>query len=185
MARFHESSEGERIIEFYLEDQNIKYESEKEIRSLKNDSKGYRIADFYLPKFKVYLEFLGRWNVDGSREQYKEKMNVYKENNISCIYIYPENLGALDMIFRMRLEKELEEKPELKWQLFLFRLWKFKKIWPLILLLWLGFGTLLVLLENILKEVLKVSWYSIAELLFLSVYVFVYSLKLIFFKKKT
>jgi hypothetical protein len=117
-------TEGEAMIGDILFHLNIKFEEQKEIHGLKNDSKSFRIADFYLPKFEVYLEFLGKWDSPEGKEEYKHKMAVYKSNNIPCIYIYPENLGAFPWIFAERLRAELlrYKKDRLLWK---FEIWEF------------------------------------------------------------
>lgn len=43
-----EMTEGEELIKEFLEEQSIDFEQEKEIHGLKEDSKPFRIADFYL-----------------------------------------------------------------------------------------------------------------------------------------
>lgn len=113
-------SEGESYIIQYLKKQEISFKAEYKITGLKNDSKSYRVADFYLPAFKVYIEFLGQWNLPEQKERYKEKMNVYFTNNIPVIYIFPENLGVLDFVFHKRLIKVLKEK-KMEWQMIKYR----------------------------------------------------------------
>jgi hypothetical protein len=102
-------SEGEKFIEEYFLDENIKYVSQK-IVNVSGDSKAYRVADFYLPKYEVYVEFFGRWNDSKEeRERYREKKHIYFKNRIPCVYIYPENLGILDHAFHYRIKKVLKE----------------------------------------------------------------------------
>ncbi|MGV6844938.1 MAG: hypothetical protein ACWA42_02280 [Lutibacter sp.] len=102
-------TEGEIFIGEYLKSQNIKYKTELKINNLFNDSKQYRLADFYLPKYRVYIEYYGQWNKDKeSRARYKEKSYVYIKNNIPCIYIYPDNLGIIDFTFPARMVKVLK-----------------------------------------------------------------------------
>lgn len=97
-------TEGEEFIRDYLDRHQIKYEEQKEIHGLKNDTKKHRIADFWLPEYKVYIEFFGRWNRDAnSRQDYEFKKKVYAWNGIPCLYIYPDNLGILDY----RIEKQM------------------------------------------------------------------------------
>jgi len=68
-------SEGEEFIREFLYERNITFEAQKELNDLKGDSKSHRVADFYLPKFDVYVEFLGQWNIsDEHKNRYKEKM---------------------------------------------------------------------------------------------------------------
>lgn len=120
-------SEGEIFIADYLEYQGIKHESEKKVLSLKNDSKQFRRADFYLNDYKVYVEFYGKWNVSkGERERYRNKKRVYHINNIPCVYLYPENLGIIDYCFSKRLVEVLK-KNNLKRELFKFRFKRLRK----------------------------------------------------------
>jgi hypothetical protein len=116
MENKNKRSDGEELIEEYLDAEDIHFKPEVKINNLKGDKFPYRKADFYLTQYKVYVEFLGRWNVESNRKEYKEKMRIYKENNIPCVYLYPDNLGILNFIFKRRLKKELK-KHDMKWQL--------------------------------------------------------------------
>jgi hypothetical protein len=115
-------SEGEEFIMDFFKLYGIKYQYQKTIEGLKDDSKAYRVADFYLPKYNVYLEFNGQWNNGNSNDRYSEKKTVYLKNKIPCIYIYPENLGILDYTFDKRIQQVLKEhhkeKELLSYQLF-------------------------------------------------------------------
>jgi hypothetical protein len=113
-----EMSEGEELIKEFLEEEAIDFKQEVEIPSLKEDDKLFRKADFYLPQYKVYVEFLGQWNKEEHKSRYIEKIKVYAANNIPCVYLYPDNLGILSFIFKRRLKKVLKKNKELKWQLF-------------------------------------------------------------------
>jgi len=70
-TRFH--STGETFIRNQLIRNHIQFKEQTPIR-LKGDKKKIRIADFYLPKKKLYVEFLGKWN--NLRQQYINKINV-------------------------------------------------------------------------------------------------------------
>jgi hypothetical protein len=117
-------SEGELFIAQYLKAENIKYIYNHTINGLKNDSKSYRITDFYLPDYNVCIEFLGQWHVESERSRYKEKKSVYSNNNIPCVYIYPDNLGAIEYIFEYRMMKVMQdckmrkELSKYKWKLY-------------------------------------------------------------------
>jgi len=121
----YKPSEGEIYLEDFFFMLDIKYESQKKIFGLRNDSKQFRIADFYLPKYQVYVEFFGLWNNSGN-EEYSHKKDVYKQNKIPCVYIYPENLGIIEFTFDRRLQMVLE-KHKLEKELRSYRLYKFKK----------------------------------------------------------
>ena len=116
------SSEGEELIEEFLKEKLIEFKREKEILNLNDDNKEYRIADFYLPRYKVYLEFFGKWNVEEYRIRYQKKKEVYDKNEIPCIYVYPDNLGALDFIFKRRLKDILNKHHKLKFQRFKYNI---------------------------------------------------------------
>ncbi|MCH3883955.1 hypothetical protein [Tenacibaculum aquimarinum] len=119
-------SEGEFFIGEYLKSQDISFETEVILNSLKNDVKSHRKVDFYLPKLKIYIEFYGQWNnTKEDRERYRIKKRVYRENNIPCVYLYPENLGIIDYCFSNRLVKVLE-KNNLKKELLKYR---FKRLY--------------------------------------------------------
>jgi len=118
-----EFSEGELFLQEYFMENEIEFKEEFKTQNLKGDSKSYRVADFYLPEYKVFVEFFGQWNHEQHKERYLEKKRVYKLNNIPCIYLYPENLGVMDFIFHKRLTVVLRDN-NLKWQLFK---WRFKR----------------------------------------------------------
>lgn len=124
MTLDYKPSEGEEFLEDFLFSIGIEYESQKRIENLKNDSKQFRTADFYLPKYKVYIEFFGLWNNSGN-EEYKQKKDVYRKNNIPCIYIYPENLGIIEYTFDKRIQVVLEKNNLIK-ELLAYRFFKFK-----------------------------------------------------------
>jgi len=112
MKNIKEPSEGELFISEYLKYKNIVFKREVRLNHLKfdNDFK-YRDADFYLPKYGVYIEFNGRWNnTKEDRVRYRVKKEVYRKNNLPCIYLYPENLGIIDFVFTKRLIVELQRK---------------------------------------------------------------------------
>ena len=118
-------SEGELFLENFLSNQKIKFKPEKVIRNLKNDVPEYRVADFYLPRYKVYIEFQGLWNnTKDDRERYKEKMRVYGKNKVPCMYLYPENLGIIDYVFHVRMLEALK-KFNLKGELLQYKLFRF------------------------------------------------------------
>lgn len=120
MEYVNEPSEGEIFLREFLTEEVIKYKTEVKLPPLKNDTKSYRVADFYLPKYKVYIEFFGRWNrSEEDRNKYKEKMKAYEHNGIPCMFIYPENLGIIHYTFRYRL-RQILSKHKLNKELFRF-----------------------------------------------------------------
>ena len=177
----HESTEGEKIIEIFLDIQDIKFSREVKISKLKNDYADYRVADFYIPKYKVYLEFLGRW--DSDKEKYLKKMEVYEKNNIPCIYIFPNNLGILEFIFRWRLEKELKKYPELKFQLLKYKLWRFNKFFEVSCFLFVVMIFLSIILENMLSKRLFVGSITVIVSIITCIFIIIFGIKNLFFKK--
>ncbi len=125
----NEPSEGELFLQEYFESEGITAKREKPIIGLKNDSRLHRKADFYLSNYGIYVEFLGRWFVsEEEKNRYREKKKVYQDNNIPCIFLYPENLGIIDFILPTRAIKEFK-KHGLTKGLWLFRLkflWAYK-----------------------------------------------------------
>lgn len=119
------SSIGEEVIEDYLTEAGIDFKREVKISGLKEDYADYRIVDFYLPNYKIYIEFLGRWEIEENKEKYRKKKEIYTKNNVPCIYIYPDNLGIIDYVFERRIREVFKMHPELKFQLFLFNLHEF------------------------------------------------------------
>lgn len=128
-------SEGEEFIRDFLDEQGITWKSEKELRNLKGDSKSFRVADFYLPKFGLYIEFLGHWNTNAEhRLRYTEKMRTYYQNGVPCVYLFPENLGTLEHSFRRRSRIVLTRFGMRK-ELFRFNLfWFWKGTWKWLVL---------------------------------------------------
>ena len=98
------TSESEKYLCWFFDKHEIKYEREVEIHGLRNDEVRSRRADFYLPKFKMFVEFNGLYNESKEdRARYKKKMKVYHENRIPFIALYSDNIGALDYFFFERL----------------------------------------------------------------------------------
>jgi hypothetical protein len=112
MSTKYPTSPGEEAIEEFLQEKGINFEREKKIPKLKDDYADYRVADFYLPRYKVYVEFLGKWDSEEGRAKYQKKKEIYKKNNIPCVYLYPDNFGILDVILRRRLRDTLKIHPD-------------------------------------------------------------------------
>lgn len=118
----NELSEGEIFLVQFFKEEDIKFKSEVKIEQLQGDEKQYRNADFYLPKYKIYVEFFGQYNVSPEHKtRYQIKKNIYEANKIPCVYLYPENLGIIGHIFSLRMKKELA-KYNMDKELFSFRL---------------------------------------------------------------
>lgn len=112
MAQTYKSqkpSKDELFIQYYLESQNFKLETQKKINNLKGDSGySYRLADFFLPKFNVYIEYYGMYNsTKEKRNEYDLKTQVYFKNQIPTVILYPHELGYLDYAFHTKMLKLL------------------------------------------------------------------------------
>ncbi len=123
-------SEGEEYIADYFDSIGIEYRREELVKNgvrLDKDKESFRRADFYLPKYKLYIEFAGLWSRSESyRENYNIKKQIYLDNGVPCIWIYPDNLGIMHHVFHKRLEKVLRDH-KMESELFKFRLnelWK-------------------------------------------------------------
>jgi hypothetical protein len=103
----NKESEGEIYLAHLFKKWGIAFEKQKKIEGLKGDSRSYRVADFYLPKYNVYIEFNGHYR--DHRSQYDEKIKVYKTNKIPCVFLYPENLGFIQFVFDQRIQQVLSE----------------------------------------------------------------------------
>jgi hypothetical protein len=111
-----DESTGERIIRQSLDELKIDYEEQRIIHGLRGDTKSYRIADFYLPKENIYIEFFGGWDKnddierEDERRRYRHKRIVYEKNNIKCIFIYPKQLYYIDYAIKKGIKK-IKETP--------------------------------------------------------------------------
>jgi hypothetical protein len=103
----NKESEGEIYLAHLFKKWGIAFEKQKKIEGLKDDSRSYRVADFYLPKYNVYIEFNGHYR--DHRSQYDEKIKVYKTNKIPCVFLYPENLGFIQFVFDQRIQQVFKE----------------------------------------------------------------------------
>ena len=102
------TSEEEYIIN-YLDNSGIYFEREVKISNLKNDSKSYRIADFYLEDYEVYVEYFGMYNSSKEvRREYDQKAKIYISNHIPTIFLYPHELGFLEYAFHKKMLKVLK-----------------------------------------------------------------------------
>lgn len=75
-------SDGERAVRAALEHLKIKYEQEKEISFLKDDAKRSRRADFFLPAYNVYVEYLGGWDAPNPQERAEERQRYEEKKKL-------------------------------------------------------------------------------------------------------
>lgn len=114
MYENHSETTGERSIKAELTKLGLKFIQEKAILGLKGDTKHYRVADFYLPDYDVYIEFFGNWNTNEEhKKRYRHKRIVYQKNNIDCIYIYPKSLYKSAFIIDSYIKKKINGKKTL------------------------------------------------------------------------
>lgn len=121
------SSEEKFIIEFFKNnDFNYSFEDHK-LTKLKGDTKEWRVPDFYLKNYKVYVEYFGMYNHNKeTRAEYDLKRDVYFKNDIPVIILHPHQLGIIEYAFHVGMLKTLKVKKfNLGKQLFLYRLKRF------------------------------------------------------------
>lgn len=119
-------SEGEIYIKEFFRRYKIKAITEFKTEKLKGDKKAFRVIDFYLPEYKIFVEFFGQWDSGENNERYLEKKDIYKANKMPCVYLYKENLGFLPFAFDRRIQKVLETN-EMFSKLKKYRWFKFYK----------------------------------------------------------
>ncbi|MBU3820776.1 hypothetical protein KO566_01780 [Flavobacteriaceae bacterium XHP0103] len=111
-------SNEERFVQYYLENNRIKYVSQYRLNELKGDDNyQYRDIDFYLPRLNIYVEYYGWYNKDkASRNNYDLKTKVLIKNDIPTIIIYPHELGFLDYAFHTKIIKLLKMPKFKNWK---------------------------------------------------------------------
>ncbi|MBK7311950.1 MAG: hypothetical protein IPI93_14535 [Sphingobacteriaceae bacterium] len=71
-------SSEELFVADFLEENEFEFESEVILTDLKGDDSHFRRVDFYLTKYKVYIEYFGMYNANKeSREKYDKKAILY------------------------------------------------------------------------------------------------------------
>ena len=101
-------SEGERQIAALLDRYGIPFLYEKETLVEDNFKLKIWYPDFYLPDFKVYVEYFGLQNDAGYRERTAHKMQVYAENKLDLVPVFPENLRQLEPYLLGGIERILK-----------------------------------------------------------------------------
>lgn len=87
-------SEGETLIDNWLFNNNIAHSYEKAVYP-KNPNMFPKFCDFYLPQYKIYIEYWGMPDEKYEKNKF-EKQKIYVENNLKLINIERENLKDLD-----------------------------------------------------------------------------------------
>lgn len=101
-----EGTIGEEFLEDYFIESNIKYRTQVKITGLKGDDYNFRIADFYLPRLGIYVEYYGLYNKSKEeRVRYDTKTEVYINNRKPTIFLMPEDLGIVDHVFHKKVKK--------------------------------------------------------------------------------
>ncbi len=102
----HIETPGERAVKAELRHLGLRFIQEEKITGLKWDSKQVRYADFYLPDYDVYIEFLGSQNTSAEhRIEYAKKKRAYQQNGIKCIWIYPNQLTHTSTVIKNGLQR--------------------------------------------------------------------------------
>ena len=91
---------GESKIANFLYMAKIKYEYEKKVKGM--------LTDFYLPDYRLYIEYWGMVNApDPVGERYRKnmikKMGRYKRNRLRLLNLYPKDLNNLHNIIITKL----------------------------------------------------------------------------------
>ena len=88
----------------------IRFDPQHRIQVKRGSGKGYRIIDFYLPEFDVYLEYNGQWDVnEWHRNRYRQKRNELLDNGLTLVEIYPNQLGIIEYSFPVKMIQTLSE----------------------------------------------------------------------------
>jgi hypothetical protein len=103
-------SYAEKQIADYFTRNGIEYQYERVARSQRLFSvKKIARPDFYLPAFKVFVEYWGLVDADSNRTRseytglMRYKMAQYHRHKIRFVSLYPSDLGRLDQAFRRKL----------------------------------------------------------------------------------
>jgi very-short-patch-repair endonuclease len=101
---------GEKKLEEILRRNNIKFERDKKLVLLK-DTKKYRVPDFFLPEYKLVIEYFGSWYNKSKaiekkeRARFMEKVGAYNESGVSSLLLYPEDLDRAEEIILTEISK--------------------------------------------------------------------------------
>ncbi len=95
-------SRGEQKIANFLFDNRIKSAYEGKLLIFKKEGQ-ICIPDFWLPKFRIHIEFYGGYPKAWKKKVMKNKL--YKKYKIPCIFITPEELRNLEYFLVRELKK--------------------------------------------------------------------------------
>lgn len=100
-------SKAEKRVANFFTDQGIKFVYEKKLRL----DRVTLHPDFYLPEFKVYVEYWGLADSDPDYDNtHRAKLRLYREHNIPIISIYPRHISNLRANFRTLFEQATGQK---------------------------------------------------------------------------
>lgn len=112
-------SQAEEKIANYFQRKNIIYYHHPQLklpklflRFLNIPFLNFRLEpDFFLPEFNVFVEYWGLIdNKEYKEKNYDFKKEIYKNNSIDLISLYPKNLENLDYDFTSRLLEVIKER---------------------------------------------------------------------------
>jgi hypothetical protein len=94
-------SHGEQTIANFLYDSKVPSQYESKTLIFKDEGQ-ICIPDFYLPKYKIYIEFYGGFPAAWKKKVLKNRL--YKKYSIPCIFITPGKLRNLEYYLREKLK---------------------------------------------------------------------------------
>lgn len=104
-------SRGEKRIAKFFDSHGIRYVYERPLTA-----DGVKLhPDFYLPDYKVYVEF---WGMAGFSMKYQKIMRLkkalYRKNSIPVISLYPKDVSNLERAFVNAFQKTMGRSLDLK-----------------------------------------------------------------------
>ena len=98
-------SKAEKKIADFLVNHGVKYHYEKMLRTWALGSK-ISFPDFYLPQYKIYIEYWGLIDYERYSLTMKRKMAKYYEISLNWINLYPYDLENIEL----NLPRKFKEK---------------------------------------------------------------------------
>ena len=89
-------SKSEKKIADFLVSHGVKYEYEKMLRTWALGSK-ISFPDFYLPEYKVYIEYWGLANEENYNLKMRRKLAKYHQIGLKWINLYEQDLNDLEL----------------------------------------------------------------------------------------
>ena len=110
------SQKGEHKIVRFFESNDIRYLYREKKIDLPKDTQQYLLLDFYLPDYKVYVNFLSGWEDPKQRPRLLGRIDRCTKYSIPCVFIYPKDLEHLSAVLHKKLaelaavQHELDEQ---------------------------------------------------------------------------